>query len=103
MYLEKPLWILFVVHRVIEIFRSSTEEVAVLSVGQSPAYCPVGCGADEGVQHVLDKDVDGVLGPETEMLNNIKGLFYNVPHSPCFKKSKSTLHDEDHDAHDDKE
>ena len=69
-YLEEPLGILLILHRVTEIFRSSTEEIATLSIGQSPAYCPVGCGTDEGVQHVLDEDVDSVLGPETKLVES---------------------------------
>ena len=75
LYLEEPLGVLLVVHRVIEVFGSSTEEVAILSICQSPANCPVRSRTDEGVQHVLDKDVDSVLGPEAEILNNIEGFF----------------------------
>ena len=48
-YLEKPLWILFVIHWVIEIFWSATEEVSSLSIRETPPNRPIGGGSNEGV------------------------------------------------------
>ena len=87
-YLEEPLGVFLIIHWVVEIFRSSTEEIASLSIGQSPAYCPVGCSADEGVQHVLDEDVDSVLGPTTKLLNDIDwSLFATSLTVPASRKA----------------
>ena len=88
LHLEEPLGVLLIVHCVVEVFRSSTEEIAALSIGQSPAYCPVGCGTDERVQHVLDEDVDSVLGPEIKLLEGFRlKLFLTSLTVPASRKA----------------
>ena len=62
-YLEEPFGVLVVGQLEVEELRPATEGVTVGPVGEPPADGPVGDGADEGVQHVLDQDVDCVLGP----------------------------------------
>ena len=101
--LEKPLWVIVVLHWVVEVpvrdvhdnwlssklpkmmtmtrlktaagndgdeswweriedsLRTAAEVVALRSIGETPADRPVGGGADERVQHVLDQDVHRVL------------------------------------------
>ena len=88
--LEKPLWVILVLHGVVEVpigevklgifgqtsdydipfllidkandlLRTAAEIIALRSIGETPADRPVGGGADERVQHVLDQDVHRVL------------------------------------------
>ena len=47
--------------RIEDSLRTAAEVVALRSIGETPADRPVGGGADERVQHVLDQDVHRVL------------------------------------------
>ena len=122
MYLEKPFWILFVVHRVIEIFWTTTEEVSSLSIRETPPNRPIGGGSNEGVLK-CKKSSSKFQGTENieylqayswwecwqcswtckgEIRTPIKSSS-NAPYTSSFEKSKATLHDEDHDADDNEE
>ena len=68
-YLEEPFGVLVVRQLEVEELRPATEWVTVGSIGETPANGPVGDCADEGIQHVLDQDVDCVLGPGGEGFN----------------------------------
>ena len=85
--LEEPFWILVIRKLVIEELRSSTEDVTLGPIGQSPAQGPVGDAANEDVQHVLDQDVDSVLGP----------------HGPSLQEGEAALHEEDDDGNNNQE
>ena len=63
-YLEEPFWIFFVIHRVIEIFWSATEEVSSLSISETPADCPIGGGSYEGVLKCKKKGSSKFQGTE---------------------------------------
>ena len=62
--LKEPLGVVMMGKLVVEVLRSATEQVSSFSVGEAPAYSPVRQSPYEGVQHVLDENVDGVLGSE---------------------------------------
>ena len=49
---------------IVEELRSSTEQVSSLTIGQTPSNHPVGDSTNESIQHVLDQNIDSVLGPE---------------------------------------
>ena len=61
LYLEEPFRILVIIKLPIEKCGSSTEWVSSISIGETPAYCPVGNSSDEAVHQVLQKDVHSVL------------------------------------------
>ena len=62
--LKEPLGVVMMGQLVVEVLRSATEQVSSFSVCEAPAYGPVRQSSYEGVQHVLDENVDGVLGSE---------------------------------------
>ena len=65
-YLKEPFRVGMIWELIVEILRSSTEEVTPSSIGQTPPDSPVRQSSDEGVQHVLYQNVDGVLGSNEE-------------------------------------
>ena len=87
LYLEEPFRVGVIGELVAEILRSSTEHVTTISIGQAPAYSPVGQSTYEGVQHVLYQNVDGVLGSDRTSL----------------QEGEAALHEENDDRHDQQE
>ena len=86
-HLEEPFRIGIIGELVVEILRSSTEQVSPSSIGQTPPDSPVRQSSYEGVQHVLYQNVHGVLGSDR----------------PSFKECKAALHEENNDGHDQQE
>ena len=86
-YLEEPFRVGIIGELVVEILRSSTEQITTSTVGQTPAQGPVRQSSNEGVQHVFYQNVDGVLGSDR----------------PGFQESKAALHEENNDGHDHQE
>ena len=62
MYLEEPFRVKSIRQLVVEELRPTTESVATLSIGKTPANGPVADSSNEGIQHILDQDVHSVLG-----------------------------------------
>ena len=60
-HLEEPRGVAGGIHEGGEELGSAREAVAAGAVGQCPPDGPVGDGADQAVQHVLDQDVHGIL------------------------------------------
>ena len=62
-HLEEPRGVFGGRHEGGEELGAAREAVAAGAVCQPPPDGPVGHGADQAVQHVLDQDVHGVLRP----------------------------------------
>ena len=82
---EEPVGVLAVVQLIVEIPGASSHKLASLSEGQSPADGPVSHSADEGVQGVLQQNVDSILRPDIRVVfKPSRQLFHFLPHRSCF-------------------